>query len=180
MCINVSAQIKQIYLRKTRTLDTRQNRPLIRGNATKQLWQQWSESLHNNALPSNPQQRCQSRIHPKIRKIERKIYNLSADICFNQTCLRNNTDPNLATIKISNVSPVCKLTQHKTSVTKIRDGIKIPWLKISSDHEPQDGLGAKTRRLIAIFKVTWTWTALKGYAGREFYFFCTTQKKCES
>ena len=116
----------------------------------------------------------------KYAKLKRKIYNLSADICFNQTCLRNNTDPNLATIKISNVSPVCKLTQHKTSVTKIRDGIKIPWLKISSDHEPQDGLGAKTRRLIAIFKVTWTWTALKGYAGREFYFFCTTQKKCES
>ena len=38
--------------------------------------------------------------------------------------------------------------------------------KISSDLEPQEGLGAKTERLIAIFKVTCTWTALKGYTGR--------------
>ena len=116
----------------------------------------------------------------KYANLKRKIYYLSANICFNQTCLRNNTSPNFPTVKISNISPVSNFTQHKSSITRTRDGIKIPWLKtvyiISSDNEPQEGLGAKTDRLIGIFKVTWTWTALKGYAGREFYFFCTKKK----
>ena len=71
--------------------------------------------INNNA--------SQAFIH-QYENLTRKIYNCNANTFANQRCLRNNIIPNFAKIKVPNTSPASKFTQHKTSITRIKDEIK--------------------------------------------------------
>ena len=65
----------------------------------------------------------------QYENLKRKIYNCSSNMYFNQRCLHNNTVPNFATIKIPNTYTASKFTQHKVSITRIRDEIKYLYVK---------------------------------------------------
>ena len=60
----------------------------------------------------------------QYENLKRIIYNCNANIYFNQRCLHNNIIPNFAKIKIPNISPSSKFTQHKASITRIKNKIK--------------------------------------------------------
>jgi hypothetical protein len=51
--------------------------------------------------------------------LKRELYSCSANIYFNQKCLRNNLIPNYGRIKIPNNSPASKYTQNIFYVIKV-------------------------------------------------------------
>jgi hypothetical protein len=60
----------------------------------------------------------------QYENLKRKMYNVNANIYFNQKCLHKNIIPNFTKIKVPNTSPASKFIQHKLSITRIKDEIK--------------------------------------------------------
>jgi hypothetical protein len=66
----------------------------------------------------------QGYIH-KYKNLKRKLYNCSANIYFNQTCVQKKKEkkltPKYAKIKVANTLPASKYTQHEVPKTRIKD-----------------------------------------------------------
>ena len=93
----------------------------------------------------------QGPIH-RFTSLKRKLYKCSANIYFNQKCLKNKLTPTYARVKFPKTSPAGKYTQQKAQNMRIRDEIKFL-------HAKKQQLNYQIYRLHLTLANTWnnTW-----------------------